>query len=146
MTDTNSMDITVAGSEFIPHAPTRLLDTGDGTGAAGAQAVAPNGATRVKVGGSSGIPAGVTAVALNLTVTNAATDGHISAYPSGTERPNASNVNFVAGQTVPNLVIVPVGADGYVELANRSRGTVGLIADVTGYFTRSAASGSPRWT
>ncbi|MBT2449712.1 hypothetical protein J7F03_22045 [Streptomyces sp. ISL-43] len=138
---TNSMGVTSAGSEFVPHDPTRLLDTRDGTGAASAQAVAPYGTTRVKVGGNSGIPADVTAVALNVTVTNAAADGHITAYASGTEQPKASNVNFVAGQTVPNLTIVPVGADGYVELANRSWGNVDLIADVTGYFTRSAANG-----
>ncbi|MFD9304052.1 hypothetical protein ACFWCB_15610 [Streptomyces sp. NPDC060048] len=138
---TNSMGVTSAGSEFVPHDPARLLDTRDGTGTGFAQAVAPYGTTRVKVGGNSGIPADVSAVALNLTVTNAVAAGHITAYASGTERPDASNVNFVAGQTVPNLTIVPVGADGYVELANRSWGQVDLIADVTGYFTRSAASG-----
>ncbi|MGW7461647.1 hypothetical protein [Streptomyces sp. NPDC054797] len=141
VTATNTVEVTTVGTKFTPHAPTRLLDTRDGTGAAGAGAVAPYGTTRVKVGGNSGIPAGVTAVALNLTATNTAAGGHITAYPAGTDRPITSNVNFVAGQTVPNMTIVPVGADGYVELANRSSGTVDLIADVTGYFTRAVASG-----
>ncbi|MCX5295125.1 hypothetical protein OG898_01285 [Streptomyces sp. NBC_00193] len=133
----------VEGSEFTPHAPTRLLDTRDGTGTGtpGARPVGANGTTRVKIAGSGSIPAGVTAVALNITVTNAATAGHVIAYASGTKRPETSNVNFVKGQTVPNLAIVPVGADGYVELANRSLGSVDLIADVTGYFSRTAAAG-----
>ncbi|MFJ3926100.1 hypothetical protein [Streptomyces sp. NPDC090022] len=139
--EVNQLAITTAGTEFTPHAPTRLLDTRDGTGAASAAAVAPFGTVRVKVGGNSGIPAGVSAVALNLTVTNTASGGHITAYPSGEERPTTSNVNFVAGQTVPNMSIVPVGEDGYVELYNRSGGQADLIADVTGYFTSTAASG-----
>ncbi|MEU9251923.1 hypothetical protein AB0D66_08785 [Streptomyces sp. NPDC048270] len=134
-------DVLVAGSEFTPHTPTRLLDTRDGTGTSSARPVAPYGTTRVKVGGGNGIPAGVTAVALNLTVTDAAADGHLIAYASGSKQPTTSNVNFAAGRSVPNLAIVPVGADGYVELANRSAGTVSLIADVTGYFAKTAASG-----
>lgn len=135
--------VVVEGSEFTPHAPTRLLDTRDGTGTGtpGGRSVAANGTTRVKIAGSGSIPAGVTAVALNITVTNAATAGHVIAYASGTKRPETSNVNFVKGQTVPNLAIVPVGQDGYVELTNRSLGSVDLIADVTGYFSRTAAGG-----
>ncbi|MER6314271.1 hypothetical protein ABT237_10940 [Streptomyces sp. NPDC001581] len=140
VTATNSVDVQASGSKFTPHGPTRLLDTRDGTGAA-AGPVLPYGTTRVKIGGNSGIPAGATAVALNLTVTNARSAGHVTAYPSGTEQPDTSNVNFVAGQTVPNMTIVPVGADGYVEFVNRSHGDVDLIADVTGYFTRTNASG-----
>ncbi|MFJ6622634.1 hypothetical protein ACIQOW_34265 [Kitasatospora sp. NPDC091335] len=134
-------DVVVDGSEFTPHSPTRLLDTRDGTGAAAAGAVAPYATTRVRIAGNGDIPAGVTAVALNITATNTTVDGHVIAFASGTKQPTTSNVNFVAGQTVPTLAIVPVGEDGYVELANRSGGPVDLIADVTGYFTKSAASG-----
>ncbi|MEV7834268.1 hypothetical protein AB0P12_27100 [Streptomyces subrutilus] len=140
-TSVTTKDVVVDGAEFTPYAPTRLLDTRDGTGAAAARPVAPYATTRVKVAGTAGIPAGVTAVALNITATNTASAGHVIAYASGKERPTTSNVNFAAGQTVPNLAVVPVGEDGYVELANRSVGPVDLLADVTGYFTRSAASG-----
>ncbi|MEV6579895.1 hypothetical protein AB0M92_17235 [Streptomyces sp. NPDC051582] len=143
VTATTTQDIVLDGSEFTPHAPVRLLDTRDGTGT-GTQAggaVAPYGTTRVKIAGNGDIPAGVTAVALNITATNTPSGGHVIAYASGKKQPTTSNVNFAAGQTVPNLAIVPVGEDGYVELANRSEGPVDLIADVTGYFTRSAAAG-----
>ena len=54
-------------------------------------------------------------------------------WPSGTPRPQTSNLNFQAGQNIPNLVIVPVGADGKFQLYNGSPGAVHLIADVAGY-------------
>ncbi|WP_051807097.1 PKD domain-containing protein [Streptomyces sp. NRRL F-2664] len=140
VTATNSVEVQALGSRFTPHAPTRLLDTRSGIGGSN-RPVAPYGVARVKVGGNSGIPADATAVALNVTVVDARSGGHITAYPSGSEQPDTSNVNFVAGQTVPNMTIVPVGADGYVELVNRSFGDVDLLADVTGYFSRSASAG-----
>ncbi|WP_159393525.1 PKD domain-containing protein [Streptomyces sp. TN58] len=136
----NTFQLQTAGSDFVAYAPTRLLDTRNGTGAVQGK-VAPYGSTRVKVGGNGGIPEGVTAVALNVTVTNTTSAGHITAFAEGTEQPTTSNVNFEAGQTVPNLVIVPVGKNGYVELANRGSQSVDLIADVTGYFTRTEAGG-----
>ncbi|MBT2479701.1 PKD domain-containing protein [Streptomyces sp. ISL-94] len=129
-----------AGSFFVPHAPTRLLDTRDGTGAARAKAGAFS-TTRVKMAGNAKVPAGVAAVVLNVTVTNTTAPGHVTAYPSGTARPESSNLNYTAGQTVPNMVIVPVGKDGYVELYNHGGNGVDLIADVTGYFDRKASDG-----
>ena len=54
-------------------------------------------------------------------------------WPSGATRQQTSNLNFQAGQSIPNLVVVPVGADGKIQLFNGSAGTVQLLADVTGY-------------
>ena len=54
-------------------------------------------------------------------------------WPSGTAKQQTSNLNFQAGQNIPNLVVVPVGADGKIQLFNGSAGTVQLLADVTGY-------------
>ncbi len=139
-TVTNTAAATTAGSAYTAFGPTRLLDTRDGTGAVNAK-VQPYTGTRLKIAGNSGIPAGVTAVAINVTVTNAAAGGHITVYGEGDQRPTTSNVNFNPGQTVPNLVIVPVGSNGYIDLYNDGWGTVDLIGDVAGYFTRSAASG-----
>src|SRR4029079_16342396 len=53
-------------------------------------------------------------------------------YPCGQPRPNASALNYVAGETVANSVIVKIGAGGSVCLF--TPGTVHLIAHVTGYF------------
>ncbi|WP_405437094.1 hypothetical protein OG373_08255 [Streptomyces avidinii] len=140
VTAVNELQAVTPGSDFTPHTPTRLLDTRFGTGVTQGK-VGPGQSTRVKVGGNGKIPVGVTAVVLNVTVTNTTDNGFITAFPEGTTRPDTSNVNHKAGQTVPNLVIVPVGKSGYVELSNRGQQSVDLIADVTGYFSRSASSG-----
>ncbi|MFJ7592742.1 hypothetical protein ACIQZO_36280 [Streptomyces sp. NPDC097617] len=137
----NNLEYGTAGSEFTPVAPTRLLDTRTGIG--GPQGIVlPSGTARVKVGGNAGIPEGVTAVVLNVTATETNNSGFVTAFPEGGERPITSNVNWVAGQTVPNQVIVPVGKNGYVDLYNGSWGSAThLIADVSGYFTPKASSG-----
>ena len=80
------------------------------------------------------LSAGVTAVALNVTVTNPTAPSFLTAYPSGTPRPNASNLNFVPGQTVANRVIVPLGSGGQISLFN-FQGSTNLVADVSGWFT-----------
>ncbi|WP_327281594.1 MULTISPECIES: PKD domain-containing protein [unclassified Streptomyces] len=136
----NELTFSTAGSFFVPHAPTRLLDTRAGTGATKAK-VGAYSSVWVKIAGKGKVPAGVAAVVLNVTVTNATAAGHVSAYPAGSKRPESSNMNYVAGQTVPNQVIVPVSKDGYVELYNGGWNAVDLIADVTGYFDRSANDG-----
>ncbi len=136
----NDFQIQTKGSDFTPYGPTRLLDTRSGIGASKAK-VPARGTAHLKVGGNGGIPAGVTAVVLNVTATNTTQAGHVTVFGSGHEQPITSNVNYEAGQTVPNLVIVPVGKDGYVELFNGGWESVDLLADVTGYFTRSASSG-----
>ncbi|GAC1494216.1 MAG: hypothetical protein NVS2B15_15420 [Pseudarthrobacter sp.] len=87
-----------------------------------------------QVAGADGFPAPVSAAAFNLTVTEPQSYGFLIAYASGSSLPNASNLNFTASQTVPNLAVVPVGPDGKVSIFNRSSGTSQLIADVAGYF------------
>ncbi|WP_158721375.1 PKD domain-containing protein [Streptomyces sp. NRRL S-241] len=138
---TNGGAFLTPGSDFTPHTPTRLLDTRNGTGAPAAK-VPGAGTARVKVAGNAAVPAGVTAVALNVTVTETVDSGYVTAWPgAGYDRPGTSNLNYTAGRSIPNLVIVPVGEDGYVELYNGGQQPVDLIADVTGYFTRASAGG-----
>lgn len=137
-TATTSTVVSTGGSGFVAHAPTRLLDTRDGTGSGGvAHQVAPYSSIRLAVGGKGAIPAGITAAAMNVTVTQPTAGGYVTVHPSGVARPVASTVNFVPGQTVPSMAVIPVGSDGVVEFYNGSAGSVHLIADVTGYFAKS---------
>lgn len=133
-TATTTTSFTTLGSGYVKHGPTRFLDTRTGVGAP-SQKVAPYSTVRLAIGGRHGIPADVTAVAMNLTVTNTTTDGYLTAHPSGQPRPTASVVDFRAGGTVPGLTTVAVGG-GHVDLFNGSPGTIDLIADVTGYFAK----------
>ncbi|WP_282206038.1 hypothetical protein [Kitasatospora fiedleri] len=129
-----------AASRFVPVTPARFLDTRDGTGAPRAR-VSGGGVVALQVAGVKGVPAtGVTAVVMNVTAVDPSEDGHVTVYPDGQAAPNASNVNFGAHRTVPNLVTVPV-VNGKVDLRNNS-GSVDLIADVTGYYTGAADQGS----
>ncbi|MDR1999703.1 MAG: hypothetical protein LBQ06_07170, partial [Frankiaceae bacterium] len=125
---------------YVALAPARVLDTRVGVGAARG-AVKAGGSLVLQVGGAGGVPAsGVSAVVLNVTVTEPAGAGWVAAFADGQSYPGVSNLNFVAGQTVPNLVVAPVGANGKVDLRNGSGGSVQLVADVFGYFVAGAAS------
>lgn len=119
---------------FVSAVPTRILDTREGLG--GSSRVAGNGGVvSLQVTGRGGVPStGVSAVVLNVTETNAQAAGYVTVHPTGSVVPNASNLNFVAGQTVPNLVIVQVGRDGKIDLRNFSAQPVDLVADLAGYF------------
>ncbi|MEV5968681.1 N-acetylmuramoyl-L-alanine amidase [Streptomyces sp. NPDC051921] len=121
------------GSTFATTGPTRIMNTIAGQGVAAK--LGPASTASLQVTGVAGIPStGVSAVVMNVTATNPTTSGWVSVYPSGTTRPSTSNLNFKAGQSIPNLVIVPVGADGKVNFYNHA-GSVDLLGDVTGYFT-----------
>lgn len=122
---------------FQPITPARFLDTRTSSGP-----VAANGTVSFQVGGVKGLPAAVSAVALNLTVTEAKSNGFVSAYASGASRPNTSNLNYGPGQTVPNMAVVPVGSDGKITLLNQSTGTAQLVADVAGYYVAGTPSAS----
>ncbi|UKA64019.1 S8 family serine peptidase [Arthrobacter sp. FW306-04-A] len=125
---------------FSAQAPFRQLDTRDGTGGVNGP-VGPGQTITVKVTGRGGLPAaGVSAVAMNITVANTASNGFITAYAAGTSQPNTSNVNYGPGQIVPNFAITPVSADGTISFTNTSSGTVELIADTSGYFLGGAAT------
>ncbi|MFF4922115.1 right-handed parallel beta-helix repeat-containing protein [Kitasatospora sp. NPDC001261] len=122
------------GSAFTPAGPTRLLDTRQPIGVPAAQAVPAGGTVDLQVAGVAGVPAlGVTAVTMNVTVTDPQEAGHLTVYPHGDAAPNSSNLNWAAGRTIPNLVTVPV-KDGKVSFQNVSGGTVHLIADLAGYY------------
>ncbi|MFG3347066.1 hypothetical protein ACGF1Z_18595 [Streptomyces sp. NPDC048018] len=127
---------------YVPLAPTRLMDTRSGTGVAPGK-VGPGGTVTLQVTGAKGIPAtGVGAVVLNVTATSPTAGGFVSVYPDGTTRTSASNLNFTAGQTIPNLVVVPV-VNGRVTFYNRA-GSVDLIADAAGYYVTDGSGATYR--
>jgi hypothetical protein len=122
-----------ATGAFVSTRPARILDTRSRVGSSGA--VPAGTAIALSVSGAGRVvPAGATAVAINVTVTNTAGLGYLSVFPSDRSAPVASNLNFARGQTVANLVVVPIGADGKIVLDNQSNGTTDLIGDVAGYF------------
>ncbi len=126
--DLNGYFLSGAATTFSPQ---RILDTRNGIGAP-TGSVGPQTIT-VKVTGTTQIPTGSTgSVVLNITATQPTTTSYLTAWPAGTFAPNSSNLNYVSGQTIANLVVVPIGADGNVYLGNAA-GNVHLIADISAY-------------
>ena len=126
-------------------APARLLDTRVGTGTGGRAARVGQGQTiSVQATGRGGVPAsGVSAVVLNVTATDPTSGGYLAVFPAGSSVPPTSNLNFAAGDTVSNRVVVPVGSGGAVSIFN-GLGQVHVVADVGGWFTdaNTTAGGS----
>jgi hypothetical protein len=121
------------GARYHPVAPVRVLDTRVANGAPLAP-VGPGRSLDLQVTGRGGVPAaGVSAVILNVTVVDPVGAGFLTAWPTGEARPLASNLNFVAGQTVPNLVVAKLGTGGKVSLYNNG-GSAHLLADVAGWY------------
>ena len=128
---------------FVPLTPFRITDTRTGSLLPNAGLMLGPGATLdVQITGAGGVPAtGASAVVVNATVTDTSASSFLTAYPTGNTKPNASNLNWTAGKTVPNRVIVPLGTGGKVSFVNSS-GFTNLLIDVNGYFTDGTASGS----
>ena len=135
-------EVTMPGG-VVPVSPFRALDTRTGTGAPKA-VVAKGGSVTFSLLGKGDIPSeGVGGVFLNVTATGATGGGYVTAYPAGTSVPDASNLSVKAGQTIPNMVFVPVGSganDGKVSLYNGTTGTINLIADTAGYVLAGTAT------
>jgi hypothetical protein len=89
----------------------------------------------VGVTGVGGVPtSGVSAVVFNVTVTSPSTGGYLTVYPSGSIRPTTSSINFGPGQTLANLAVAKVGANGKVSIYNNV-GVTSVILDVVGWYS-----------
>ncbi len=123
-----------SGPGFTSVTPTRVLDTRGGAKVGNAAGTGTP--VTLSLSGRGGLPSsGIGAVAMNVTVVDGESPtsggGYVTVYPCGT-RPDASNLNFTAGQTIPNSMIAPVSATGTVCFY--VYGTAHLLADVSGYF------------
>ncbi|MEO5678193.1 MAG: hypothetical protein ABIS47_00830 [Acidimicrobiales bacterium] len=108
---------------YVPLTPFRVLDTRSGT------PLAPGETREVQVAGNL-----VEAIALNVTVDRPTASGFLTVFPTGETAPNASNLNFVANETIPNAVIAKVGVGGKISITNSAAGTTQVIIDIEGYF------------
>ncbi len=136
----------VRAGRFVAVPPNRIADTRDPTSATnqytrGVGSVLPN--VRVPVAGRGGLPAVGSMDAAVLVVTAVTAPGtgggFVSASPGGTAFTGTSNLNTNgSGDIRANLVVVPVAADGTVDLHLLS--VPDVVVDVAGYFTSAAAA------
>jgi hypothetical protein len=134
------------GGTYHPLQPARILDTRDGTGGVPAAPLQAGGQLTVQVAGRGLVPAsGAAAVVMNVTATNTTAAGFLTVFPAGVVMPLASNLNWVGGQTIPNLVAVALGTGaqaGQVTVYNDA-GSADVIFDVAGYYTTPPVSPGP---
>ncbi|HEY2167204.1 MAG TPA: S8 family serine peptidase, partial [Jatrophihabitantaceae bacterium] len=133
-----------SGSGFTPlPSPVRVLDTRNGTGTGGHVAPIAAGQNISITIPNTVVPAGATAVAINVTGVLPAHSGpaFLGIFPGGRTYPNTSNVNLAApyDNIAAASTIVALGPGGVVQLHAGAHNTDAVL-DVTGYFT--AGSGS----
>ena len=111
-------------------APCRLVDTrvaGPALGAGESRSFA--------LAGLCSVPSDARALAVNVTATGATAVGHLRVFPTGAALPNASTVNYNAGQARANNAIVSLGAGGAASVyCGQMVGTAHVVVDVSGYF------------
>ena len=108
---------------YVPVVPCRVVDT---RGAGG-----PNLTMTVRLAGVCGVADGASAVVVTLTVPAAPSAGFLTAYPTGSGEPLASNVNFERRSTIANTAAVQLGAG---SLTLTSNVPTDKIVDVVGSF------------
>ena len=124
---------------FVAITPCRVLDTrtefnvGPKTSPMG-----PGETYTVKTHGSNGnctgIPAGATAVSMNMTATDATAPTFLAVWAAGTDRPDASSLNPVPGSPpTPNAVTTELNGSGEFNIYNL-QGSVNVFADINGYY------------
>lgn len=127
---------------FVPIAPCRLFDyrpatnVGPRVGALGPGEVTPQQVTGAV--GKCNLPSSATGVSMNVTIAGPTAASFLTVFPANLATPpNASNLNWVAGQPpTANKVDVKLSPTGAIKLFNKY-GTVFVIADVVGYYTRA---------
>lgn len=127
-------------TEVVPVTPYRILDTRSGLGAAGP--IAGGQSIDVQIAGVGPVPADAVGVVLNVTGTQATSATWVTAWPTGSERPNASVLNLQPGVDAPNAVTALLGPTGQLSLYNDT-GATHLIADVAGYLLPAGTGGEP---
>jgi hypothetical protein len=122
-----------APAEFVAVAPDRVLDTRDNGGSP------LMGGTSVDVDMTPYVPAGATAVTVNLTTDQSSASGFLTGYPCDRPRREVSNVNHAAGVPRGALAVVPLSASGHLCVYTHANGHV--IVDLQGAFVPDAPDG-----
>lgn len=122
--------------------PFRILDTRAGIGTGGS--IAPIGAGEtitLHVAGVGTVPASASGIVLNVTATHGTEPGYVTAWPTGTQRPDVSILNITPGQDLPNMITADLG-DGQLDFYNAA-GEVDLVADVAAYLLPGGSQSGP---
>jgi hypothetical protein len=118
-----------AGALYHGLAPVRLYDS-----RSAGQSILVQGENRpLRVRGLAGVPTNASALVADLVVTGSNIGSFMTVHPNDVPTPLASDLNWPAGATIPNLVVVKIGADGQVAFYN-AVGFTNFVVDASGWF------------
>ncbi len=125
------------GSQLMSMPPTRIIDTRSNSGYLfSGVPLAPGGSLVLSPGSISLIGAQqVTALLMNITVTDIGGPGFVSATPYAAAPSISSNVNFsTAGDILSDTVITATGVSNDIQITNHSASSIDIVVDLEGYF------------
>ncbi len=144
---TTAVAVPIRSSAYVPLPnPERLLDTRQSGPVAAGQTVS------VTLTGAAPRPAagGLIAAVLNVTAVGPSGAGYWTVHPHEGTAPDASNLNIDeraaldgVALAIPNLVTVPVGPSGVVDLYSSAGGN--LLVDFLGYYAPAATATAGRF-
>ncbi len=136
-----------AGSVYMPlPAPKRLFDTRTGIGGLTTKYPKNTGVVTIDYG-TPAVNKTITAAVMNITVTGTRGLGNLTLWNGAGTPPVVSTLNFLAGQTVANLAVVPVrcSTDACKTVTFSIRNNLSpytqVIGDISGVYTDPAAGG-----
>ena len=121
---------------FYLTTPCRLIDTRNPTGPYGGPPLGTRVARNIVAAGRCTIPAGATAIAINVAAVTPPSLGNVIVYPgpSGAGVPSVSNLNFRSGETISNNAIVGIAPDGSINIYSTATSPMHVVIDVYGFF------------
>ncbi len=138
---TTNLEVVITGYITSASATTGSVDTpmteGVVLNTAGSGGGGPIGAGKVrslKLAGLYGLPANATAVVLDITATDTSATSYLTAYAAGAARPAMGELNLLKGNTVSNLVVIPIGTGGEIDLYNHL-GDTNVVVSIEGFYT-----------
>lgn len=138
-----------SGYQYVPISPYRICDTRTGSntacsgktlGTSGNTSTSNPKVLKVQASGAgggamllTGVPSTAKAVAVNIAAVYPSASSYMTIYPDGMATPLASDLNYVAGDVVPNLTVVQLSAGGVFDAYNND-GAVDLVGDTQGWY------------
>jgi hypothetical protein len=104
-----------SGGATTTASPFRVADSRSGIGTS-ARPWSAGETRQIRVSGVGDVPPQATAVMANITVVSPTGSGFLTAWPSGLDTPNVSNLNFTDGEIIPNMAIIGLGDDGAIDV------------------------------
>jgi hypothetical protein len=127
---------TATPSDLYTLQPCRLVDTRNPNGPLGGPVLGASAQRTFTAVNACGIPAGATALVVNITAVNPTAAGNLSVYPGNGSPLGTSVNNFLPSSIRANNAIVRLATDGSGSFGvqNSSLGTTNVVIDVMGYF------------